>query len=117
MADANKSLLGLLNGIVHHDYYHDVSMTDDMLKRELYPTATDDEFTLLVHKARGMIKVRKLLTEFVLFKQTLHCLASFYTSIQECINSFSKGSPKTRPYKRVDIDFEVSTTEESTINH
>lgn len=57
MADENKTLLGLLNGLARRDYYNDSDITEDFLKDELYPELSNDEFKLIVQRATGLIKV------------------------------------------------------------
>ena len=58
MADGgSKSLLGLLNGIARHDFYGDDELSDDVLKQELYTEMPEQEFSSLIHKCRGIVKV------------------------------------------------------------
>ena len=57
MADENKSLLGLLNGICRREYYGEKDMTDAYLKENLFPDMSENEFEALTHKAVNMIKV------------------------------------------------------------
>ena len=57
MGDENRSLLGLLNGVVRHGYYDDKDITMEFLKSELYSNTSDEEFNLLVSKAKGILKV------------------------------------------------------------
>jgi len=57
MSDAAKSFLGLLNGIIRHDYYDELDLTDDLLKQEIYPDLPGPEFTAVANKARNVIKV------------------------------------------------------------
>jgi len=56
MADTKKSWLGLLNGIARHDYYNEADITDELLKEQLYPASSDDEFAIVTQKARSIIK-------------------------------------------------------------
>ncbi|KAM9856793.1 COMM domain-containing protein 1 [Aulostomus maculatus] len=55
-AEATKSLSGLLNGIAQKVYYHNSEMTEELLRRELYPDLSRDEFTDLHEKMRGFLK-------------------------------------------------------------
>lgn len=57
MTDPNKVLTGLINGIIRLDYYDDKTITEDLLKRELYPEESLDSFAALLHKFRALIKV------------------------------------------------------------
>ncbi|XP_069024369.1 COMM domain-containing protein 1-like [Embiotoca jacksoni] len=58
MADveATKSLSGLLNGIAQKVYYSNGEITEELLKDELYPELSQDEFTALHEKMRGLLK-------------------------------------------------------------
>jgi len=58
MSDPNKMLVGLINGIIRLDYYGDNSITEELLKQELYPDESSDSFVALLHKMRTLIKVR-----------------------------------------------------------
>ncbi|XP_030590536.1 COMM domain-containing protein 1 [Archocentrus centrarchus] len=55
-ADAVKSLSGLLNGIAQKVYYGNSEITEELLKSELYPELSQDEFTALHHKMKGLLK-------------------------------------------------------------
>ncbi|CAL9701036.1 unnamed protein product [Knipowitschia caucasica] len=59
MADAEaavKSLSGLLNGITKQVYYNNPDITEELLKNELYPEVSQDEFSALLEKMRGLLK-------------------------------------------------------------
>ncbi|XP_030636614.1 COMM domain-containing protein 1 [Chanos chanos] len=58
MADAEslKSLNGLLNGIAQKVYYGNTDITEDLLKNELYPDLSQEEFQALHEKMRGLLK-------------------------------------------------------------
>jgi uncharacterized protein YbaA (DUF1428 family) len=56
MTDSNKNLLALINGIIRRDYYDDETITDDLLKQELFPAQSCDGFAALVNKIRSIIK-------------------------------------------------------------
>ncbi|CAH2253672.1 COMM domain-containing 1 [Pelobates cultripes] len=58
MADAEsaKSLSGLLNGIAQSRYYGNKDITEELLKRELYPDLSQDEFKALLEKMVGLVK-------------------------------------------------------------
>uniref|UniRef100_A0A3B4WK06 COMMD1 N-terminal domain-containing protein n=1 Tax=Seriola lalandi dorsalis TaxID=1841481 RepID=A0A3B4WK06_SERLL len=60
-AEAAKSLSGLLNGIAQKVYYNNSEITEQLLKRELFPELPQDAFTALHDKMRGLIKVNDLL--------------------------------------------------------
>lgn len=58
MADveASKSLSGLLNGIAQKVYYSNSEITEELLKDELYPELSQEEFTALHEKMKALIK-------------------------------------------------------------
>ncbi|XP_013866273.1 COMM domain-containing protein 1 [Austrofundulus limnaeus] len=58
MADveAAKSLSGLLNGIAQMVYYNNRDITEELLRSELYPEVSQEEFTALYGKMKGMLK-------------------------------------------------------------
>jgi len=58
MSDPSKMLMGLINGIVRLDYYDDRTITEELLKQELYPEESSDNFVALLHKIRTLIKVK-----------------------------------------------------------
>lgn len=59
MADADtvKSLNGLLNGIAQKIYYNKSEITEDLLKNELYPDLSPEEFHALHEKMKSLVKV------------------------------------------------------------
>ena len=57
MSDPQKVLMGLINGIIRFDYYDDNTITEELLKQELYPDESSDNFVALLHKIRTLIKV------------------------------------------------------------
>ncbi|XP_076585691.1 COMM domain-containing protein 1 [Chaetodon auriga] len=58
MADveAAKSLSGLLNGIAQKVYYNNSDITEELLKNELYPDLSQEEFKALYEKMKGLLK-------------------------------------------------------------
>lgn len=54
--DAAKSLSGLLNGIAQKVYYNNSEITEELLKNELYPELSQDEFNALHEKMKGLLK-------------------------------------------------------------
>ncbi|CAI5681443.1 unnamed protein product [Oreochromis niloticus] len=54
--DATKSLSGLLNGIAQKVYYNNSEITEELLRSELYPEMSPDEFTALHDKMKGLLK-------------------------------------------------------------
>lgn len=85
MADveATKSLSGLLNGIAQKVYYNNSDITEELLKNELYPDLSQEEFKALYEKMKGLLKVIKrlhrgsnlaeiLATFFYLWKRSTH---------------------------------------------
>lgn len=59
MADAEniKSLSALLNGIAQCRYYGNSEISEELLKRELYPDVPLHDFHTLHDKMQGIIKV------------------------------------------------------------
>ncbi|KAM3931502.1 COMM domain-containing protein 1 [Leptodactylus fuscus] len=55
-AESSKALSGLLNGIAQSRYYGNTEITEELLKRELYPELPADEFRALHDKMQGIIK-------------------------------------------------------------
>ncbi|KAM8945461.1 COMM domain-containing protein 1 [Pelodytes ibericus] len=55
-ADSAKPLSGLLNGIAQSRYYGNKDITEDLLKRELYPDLPHDQFKALLEKMVGIVK-------------------------------------------------------------
>ncbi|XP_029845125.2 COMM domain-containing protein 1 [Ixodes scapularis] len=53
---AEDPFFGLLNGIAQKLYYENKEITDDVLKNDLYPSVTDQEFSKLLAKATNVIK-------------------------------------------------------------
>lgn len=61
MADVDaKSLGGLLNGIAQKAYYGNSEITEELLKTELYPEVTQEEFKALLEKMKGLLKVTEV---------------------------------------------------------
>lgn len=56
-AEAGKALSGLMNGIAQRVYYGNSEMTEELLKDELYPEVSQEEFRALYDKMRGLLKV------------------------------------------------------------
>ncbi|KAM9317181.1 COMM domain-containing protein 1 [Gastrophryne carolinensis] len=58
MADAEKAkvLSGLLNGIAQMRYYNRTEISEELLKRELYPDLSPEEFRALHDKMAAIIK-------------------------------------------------------------
>ena len=59
MADESKNFLALLNGIAKRSYYGEAEITDELLKSELFPNNSDDEFNALLTRANGIVKVHQ----------------------------------------------------------
>jgi COMMD1 N-terminal domain len=64
MSDESKSLNALISGVIRHDYYHEKTITDDLLRAELYSTSSNDDFKTLVNRVRSLIKVRLFMKNF-----------------------------------------------------
>ncbi|XP_028421217.1 COMM domain-containing protein 1 isoform X1 [Perca flavescens] len=58
MADveATKSLSGLLSGIAQKVYYNNGDITEELLKSELYPELSQEQFKALHEKMKGLLK-------------------------------------------------------------
>jgi len=56
MADENKKLLGLLNGIARLYYYGEEDITEAYLKEQLYEDVSLDEFNCMLTKTRNNVK-------------------------------------------------------------
>ncbi|KAM4692983.1 COMM domain-containing protein 1 [Discoglossus pictus] len=55
-SDSFRALSGLLNGIAQSKYYGNAEITEELLKRELYPDMSPDEFRALLEKMTGIVK-------------------------------------------------------------
>ena len=53
----DRKLLALLNGIVRHDFYGDMAITDEMLHENLSPEQLLDDFKHLLDKYRNLLRV------------------------------------------------------------
>lgn len=69
--DENKRFLAMLNGITRHDYYKEEKITDAFLKEEIYPDISENDFSKLLSKARGMLKVCTLSSAVMLMILTV----------------------------------------------
>ncbi|KAM7419880.1 hypothetical protein PAMA_016807 [Pampus argenteus] len=58
MADveAAKALSGLLNGVAQKEFYNNGDVTEALLKVELYPQLSEEDFTALHEKMRSLLK-------------------------------------------------------------
>ncbi|XP_076004240.1 COMM domain-containing protein 1 [Genypterus blacodes] len=54
--DKAKSLSSLLNGIAQKVYYSNTEITEELLKNELYPDLSQEEFHLLHDKMKALLK-------------------------------------------------------------
>ncbi|XP_035262074.1 COMM domain-containing protein 1 [Anguilla rostrata] len=54
--DSSKSLNGLLNGIAQIVYYNNSEISEELLKNELYPDLSQEEFHVLLEKMKGLLK-------------------------------------------------------------
>ncbi|KAM4772589.1 COMM domain-containing protein 1 isoform 2-T2 [Rhinophrynus dorsalis] len=54
--EGSKPLSGLLNGIAQSRYYGNTSITEELLKSELYPELPMDQFRALLEKMTGIVK-------------------------------------------------------------
>ena len=65
MADENKKLLGLLNGIARLYYYGEEDITEEYLKEQLYEELSLEDFNVLLSKTRNNVKVQWTQCEIV----------------------------------------------------
>ncbi|XP_069787769.1 COMM domain-containing protein 1 isoform X2 [Narcine bancroftii] len=57
MADVgSKALSGLLAGLAQISYFHNPAVTEQMLKTELYPELSEEDFRVLVEKMNGILR-------------------------------------------------------------
>ncbi|KAK6488762.1 COMM domain-containing protein 1 [Huso huso] len=54
--ESSKYLSGLLNGIAQNTYYENKEITEELLKNELYPDISQEEFHALLEKMKGVLK-------------------------------------------------------------
>ncbi|XP_026216382.1 COMM domain-containing protein 1 [Anabas testudineus] len=54
--EASKSLSGLLNGIAQKVYYNNSDITEELLKTELYPDLSPEEFRALHDRMKSLLK-------------------------------------------------------------
>ena len=57
MADDAKCFQALLNGLAKRNYYGAVEFTDDVLKDEIYPETSEEDFRRIHSKCTGLLKV------------------------------------------------------------
>lgn len=57
MGDGPKYFLALLNGLARRNYYGHSELTDDVLKEEIYPDISQEEFARISSRAAGLMKV------------------------------------------------------------
>ncbi|XP_077427732.1 COMM domain-containing protein 1 [Vanacampus margaritifer] len=56
-AESSRSLLGaLLNGVAQQTFYQNSDVTEDLLKSQLYPEATQEHFKALYDKMKALLK-------------------------------------------------------------
>ncbi|CAN9510690.1 unnamed protein product [Ophioblennius macclurei] len=54
--DGSKALVGLLSGICQRSFYSKEEVTEELLKEQLYPDMSQEEFAALYGKLRGILK-------------------------------------------------------------
>ncbi|KAK9411074.1 COMM domain-containing protein 1 [Crotalus adamanteus] len=57
LPEPTKPLLGLLNGIAQSTFYGNTEITEELLREQLYPETSSQEFGVLLAKMKGIIKV------------------------------------------------------------
>lgn len=55
--EATKALSGLLSGIAQSEFYNNADVTEELLRAELFPEMSPEEFTTLHSKMRSLLKV------------------------------------------------------------
>ncbi|BFZ07534.1 hypothetical protein BsWGS_10573 [Bradybaena similaris] len=56
MADSAKRYLALLNGLAKRNYYGQAELTDDVLKEEVYPDISQEDFGRINSRTAGLLK-------------------------------------------------------------
>jgi hypothetical protein len=56
MAEDPKCYLALLNGIARRNYYGNTELTDDVLKAEIFPDISQDDFVKIITRTNGLMK-------------------------------------------------------------
>ncbi|CAG5118379.1 unnamed protein product [Candidula unifasciata] len=56
MADNAKRFLALLNGLAKRNYYGQTELTDDVLKEEVYPDISQEDFGRINSRTAGLLK-------------------------------------------------------------
>uniref|UniRef100_A0A0F7ZBA0 COMM domain-containing protein 1 n=1 Tax=Crotalus adamanteus TaxID=8729 RepID=A0A0F7ZBA0_CROAD len=56
LPEPTKPLLGLLNGIAQSTFYGNTEITEELLREQLYPETSSQEFGVLLAKMKGIIK-------------------------------------------------------------
>ncbi|KAK0040983.1 COMM domain-containing protein 1 [Biomphalaria pfeifferi] len=56
MVDDPKRFLALLNGISRRNYFGHSELTDDFLKQEIYPDASEEDFCRICSRVAGLLK-------------------------------------------------------------
>ena len=59
MADDAKCFAALLNGLSKQVYFRNTELTDNVLKEQIYPDLSEDDFNRLKTKTTGLLKVIK----------------------------------------------------------
>ena len=57
MADDRRCFGALLNGLARRNYLGDTELTNELLKEQIYPNTSDEEFQQLVTKCTALTKV------------------------------------------------------------
>uniref|UniRef100_A0A3Q3J0X1 COMMD1 N-terminal domain-containing protein n=1 Tax=Monopterus albus TaxID=43700 RepID=A0A3Q3J0X1_MONAL len=81
-----ESLSGLLNGIAQKVYYNNSEITEELLKNELFPEMSQEEFKALHEKMKGLLKVVKGFILVVTFSRSnVSLLAKLHLFSVRCV--------------------------------
>lgn len=58
-AEAARSLSGLLNGVAQKVYFGKAEITEELLKEQLFPELSPEDFRALYERMSGLLKVQK----------------------------------------------------------
>lgn len=58
-AEAARALSGLLNGVAQKVYFGKAEITEELLKEQLFPELSTEDFRALYERMSGLLKVRE----------------------------------------------------------
>lgn len=57
-AEAARALSGLLNGVAQKVYFGKAEITEELLREQLFPELSPEDFRVLYERMSGLLKVR-----------------------------------------------------------